>query len=89
MWGKRPGGVSGQIEIWRKKPKGSWSKVTTINPGANFSKTFKSSWTTGVYQARTGSIESVPFSLKRVGDKSVLPFGCLSTPTCRPNGKPY
>jgi hypothetical protein len=88
VWGKRPGGVSGQIEIWRKKPKRSWSKVTTFNPGPNFAKTFRSSWTKGSYQARIPSagIQSVPFSLTKVGDKSVLPFGCLSKPTCDKNG---
>jgi hypothetical protein len=88
VWGKRPGGVSGPIEIWRKKPSGSWSKVTTINPGATFGKTFNSSLTKGFYQARIPSagIQSVPFSLTRVGDKAALPFGCLSTPTCDKNG---
>ena len=66
--------------------------MTTFNPGANFGKTYKSSWTRGFYKAvipQPGrDIESVPFSLKKVGDRSVLPFGCLSTPTCKPNGQP-
>jgi hypothetical protein len=90
VWGKRPGGVGGNVEIWRRKPSGNWSKVTTINPGANFGKTFNSSWTKGFYQARIPSagIQSVPFSLTRVGDKAVLPFGCLSTPTCDKSGRP-
>lgn len=91
VWGKRPGGVSGPIEIWRRKPTGSWSKVTTINPGANFSKTFKSSWTKGFYKAVIPQtpgpdIESVRFSIAKQGDKPALPFGCLSTPTCNKNG---
>ena len=62
----------------------------TIDPGATFGKTFKSSWTSGFYQARirVQGISSVPFSLKRVGDKAVLPFGCLSTPTCDKTGRP-
>jgi hypothetical protein len=92
IWGKRPAGAqgSGSIQIWRKRPSGSWKKVTTFNPGANFAKKYRSSWTKGFYKARiVGSgIESVPFNLKKVGDKSVLPFGCLSTPTCKPNGQP-
>ena len=91
VWGKRPGGVGGPIDIWRKKPTGNWSKVTTINPGANFSKTFNSSWTKGFYKAvltqPNPDIASVPFSLTRVGDKAALPFGCLSTPTCDKNGR--
>jgi hypothetical protein len=90
IWGKRPAGSqgSGSIQIWRRRPSGNWNKVTTFNPGANFSKTYGSSWTSGFYKARiVGSgIESVPFSLKKVRDRSVLPFGCLSTPTCGPNG---
>jgi len=91
IWGKRPAGVTGNIEIWRRKPTGSWSKVTTFNPGATFGKIYKSSWTRGFYKARIPSapgapIESVPFSLKKIGDKSVLPFGCLSTPTCDKDG---
>ena len=91
VWGKRPAGVTGNVEIWRRKPTGSWGKVTTFNPGATFGKVYKSAWTSGFYKARIpsapgGPIESVPFSLKKVGDKSVLPFGCLSTPTCGPNG---
>jgi hypothetical protein len=89
VWGKRPAGVTGNVEIWRRKPTGSWGKVTTFNPGATFGKIYRSSWTSGFYKARIGTIESVPFSLKKVGDKSVMPFGCLSTPTCRPNGLPY
>ena len=62
----------------------------TIDPGATFGKTFKSSWTKGFYQARipVQGISSVPFSLTRVGDKAVLPFGCLSTPTCDKTGRP-
>ncbi|HUC35223.1 MAG TPA: hypothetical protein VMR48_05955, partial [Gaiellaceae bacterium] len=89
VWGKRPGGKGGPIEIWRKKPTGSWSKVTTIDPGINFSKTFNSSWTKGVYRARIRSagIQSVPFSVVKQGDKAALPFGCLSTPTCGPDGR--
>ena len=89
VWGKRPAGVSGPIEIWRRKPTGSWNKVTTFNPGASFGKTFRSSWTSGFYKAviRGAGIESVPFSLKKIGDKSVLPFGCLSKPTCDKNGR--
>ncbi len=90
VWGKRPGGVSDPIEIWRRKPTGSWSKVATIDPGANFSKTFNSSWTKGFYKAvipQPGTdIESVPFSIVKQGDKAALPFGCLSTPTCDKNG---
>jgi hypothetical protein len=93
IWGKRPAGSmgGGSIQIWRKRPTGPWRKVTTFNPGANFGKTYKSSWTRGFYKARiVGSgIESVPFSLKKVRDRAVLPFGCLSTPTCQPNGRPY
>ena len=92
IWGKRPAGVSGNIEIWRRKPTGSWRKVTTFVPGANFGKTYKSSWSRGFYKAviqQPGQdIVSVPFSLKKVRDRSVLPFGCLSTPTCKANGKP-
>ena len=90
VWGKRPGGVGNPIQIWRRKPSGNWNKVVTIDPGATFGKTFKSSWTKGFYQARipVQGISSVPFSLTRVGDKAVLPFGCLSTPTCDKTGRP-
>ena len=29
VWGKRPGGVTGNpIQIWRRKPTGNWNKVT-------------------------------------------------------------
>jgi hypothetical protein len=88
VWGKRPGGVGGPIEIWRRKPSGSWNKVTTINPGATFGKTFKSGWTKGFYQARIPSqnVKSVAFSLAKVGDRKALPFGCLSKPTCDKDG---
>jgi hypothetical protein len=88
VWGKRPGGVGGPIEIWRKKPTGSWGKAATINPGATFGKTFNSSWTTGVYKAviPSAGISSVPFSIVKQGDKAALPFGCLSKPTCDKDG---
>ena len=60
--------------------------MTTFNPGANFGKTYRSSWTRGFYKAvltqPNPDIESVPFSLKKVGDKDVLPFGCLREPNC-------
>jgi cellulase (glycosyl hydrolase family 5) len=90
IWGKRPAGVTGSVQIWRRRPTGNWHKVTTLGSGGGvFGKRFRSSWTSGFYQARLGSINSVPFSLKRVRDRSVLIFGCLSTPKCKPNGQPY
>ena len=64
--------------------------MTTFNPGANLRQDVQvvvdERLLPGAHPEP--GINSVPFSLKKVGDRSVLPFGCLSTPTCKPNGQP-
>ncbi len=80
VWGRTPWGLRGRVVIERRGA--SWKKVATLHSDRHgiFTSTLRTS-RRGFMRARllpaSGQAEelSVPFSLKRVPDRSVNPFG--------------
>jgi len=78
IWGRTPNSKGGKIRIQQNRGSG-WRRVLVVraNKFGVFSRTFRSRKKTGRLRALYGASNSVPFSLKRVPDRFVRPFGGL------------
>ncbi|MDP8956844.1 MAG: hypothetical protein M3N24_07800 [Actinomycetota bacterium] len=76
VWGRTPGSNAARVTIQRKV--GSrWRAVGSFRAGGNgvFQKRYGAPWTSGFLRAKIGRTTSVPFSLARVPDRTLYPFG--------------
>jgi hypothetical protein len=78
VWGRTPTSSAGTVVVERKASRG-WRRVTTLHAsryGIFIARL--ASPTKGYLRARVGSptAKSLPFSLARVPDRFVRPFGC-------------
>ncbi|HNA24338.1 MAG TPA: hypothetical protein PLN08_07555 [Solirubrobacterales bacterium] len=78
IWGRTPNSKGGKIRIQQNYGSG-WRRkiVVRADKSGIFSKTFRSRRQVGRLRAIYGNSYSVPFSLKRVPDRFVRPFGGL------------
>jgi hypothetical protein len=87
LWGRTPGSVGGQPVTIQRRVSGVWRKMFDLTPNefGIFTRTWRSSLSsTSVLRAKLGTKTSVGFSLTRVADRVVDPFGCgggISCPT--------
>jgi hypothetical protein len=77
VWGRTPAGVPGQLVIEIKSGR-RWRQLGRLNSDrwGIFRRTYRTPVRRGYVRARLGGELSLPFSLTRVGDRYVNPFGC-------------
>ena len=83
VWGRTPTSAAGSVVVEIKTGR-SWRRLGTLraNSGGIFSKTFRTPYRKGHVRARFARETSVPFSLTRVANRYVNPFGCGGTIPC-------
>jgi hypothetical protein len=83
VWGRTPAGVSGAVVIQRKTASG-WRPVRALNAdgGGIFRGAWRSTRTAGLYRARAGTVQSLPFSLTVPPERYARPFGCGGAISC-------
>jgi hypothetical protein len=87
LWGRTPGSVGGQVVTIQRRVSGTWRNMfnLTANDVGIFTRTWSSSLSSkAVLRAKLGSTASVGFSLTRVADRVVNPFGCGGGISCPP-----
>lgn len=77
VWGRTPAGVPGRIVVEIKIGR-RWRQLGRLNTNRYgiFRKTYRTPVRRGYVRARLGGERSLPFSLTRVADRYVNPFGC-------------
>jgi hypothetical protein len=83
VWGRTPWGRPGRVSLQLRAGHG-WRRLGRVRTNGHgiFSRTYGTGARRGVVRARFGRQTSVPFSLRRVRDRPVEPFGCGGPVSC-------